>query len=524
MSLSPRRTHAIVSVLLVVLIGITFADVRRNAFVNYDDPCYILDNENVRDGLDAGDLPWALTSRACGNWHPLTWLVHAVEVELFGLNPGAHHLAGLAWHAAAAVALFLALASATGATWRSALVAALFAVHPLHVQSVAWVSERKDLVSALLAFLTIGGYVAWTRTPSARRRAAMLALYAAGLMAKPMLVTLPLVLLLLDLWPLGRLTRAEWKGRVVEKGPLFAMAAASSVMTLLVQRAAGAVGTMDEVPLALRLANAVTSVWVYVVRTIHPVGLSFLYPFDLDIPAGIVAAAALAFVGATAGALFVARRAPWATVGWLWYVGTLVPVIGIVQVGMQANADRYTYLPSVGLFILVAWGGEALVRRTRIPPISGAAAAITAVIACAAASHAETRWWKDSETLFRRGIAVTEDNGLAQYYLAKELARAGKDGEAVVHYAEAARLLPPHTDLHFNFGNALMRLGRASEAVPLYEHALALAPGDDEIRLALAGALARAGRRDAALARLQEVLLVHPGDAKAQALLEWLKR
>lgn len=519
---------AVVSAFLVVLIAFTFSEVRHNGFVNYDDPCYILDNAHVRDGLDTGDLRWALTSWSCGNWHPLTWIVHASDVELFGLNPGAHHLVGVAWHAAAAIALFLTLVYATGALGRSALVAALFAVHPLHVQSVVWASERKDLVSALLAFATIAAYVAWTRRRTTSRAVGVLGLYGLGLTAKPMLVTLPFVLLLLDVWPLGRIIldapRKRLAGLIAEKLPLFALAAVSCAVTFLAQRAGGSVGALDALPLGPRLANAVTAVWAYVGQLVWPTRLSFLYPFDEHIAPGIVIAATGALAAACVTAIYAARRAPWVGVGWFWYLGTLIPVIGIVQVGAQARADRYTYIPSIGLFVLASWGGASAARALRVPRATAAAAGIGVVVACALASRAEVPWWKDTTTLFRRAVAVTKDNGFAQYYLAKELAAEGKDAEAIEHYSEAARLLPSHVNLHFNYGNALMRLGRFDDAVVPYAQAAALAPGDAEIRAMLGIALARAGRTDEARLRLQEALRIDSAQSKAKEALQQLSR
>lgn len=510
------KRAALVSGLLVLAVALAFSGVRHNGFVNYDDPCYIVDNAHVRAGLDASSLGWAFTSWECGNWHPATWIVHMLDVELLGLDPGAHHLAAVAWHAAAALALLLVLFRATGDLGPSAFVAFLFALHPLHVQSVAWASERKDLVSTLLAFLTIGAYVAWTRTRGSWWGAAVVAAYALGLLAKPMLVTLPFVLVLLDVWPLGRVPLARDLGRLlVEKTPLLALAAVSCVVTILAQRAAGAVGTIEDLPLRFRLANAATVCWAYLGQMVWPAGLSFLYPFDAAIPAVAVALAAAGLLAASVAALAVARRAPFVTVGWFWYLGTLVPVIGLVQVGAQSRADRYTYLPLVGMFIVVAWGGLTLARRLRLPASVTTVVASVVVVACGMATRSETPYWRDSETLMRRGLAVTVDNGFAEYYLAKELATSGRDDEAVRHYAEAARLLPDRANVLFNFGNALTRLGRVAEAIPLYERALALAPSDVENRVILGTALAKAGRIDEAVACLTEAVRLAPDDAKA---------
>lgn len=411
---------------LALLTVLAFLPSLGNGYVILDDPLYVTTNHEVRQGITRDGAAWALTANVANNWHPLTVLSHMLDVEVFGLPPAGHHLTSLLLHLAGVLLLFEALRRMTGAVYRSALVAALFAVHPTRVESVAWISERKDVLSGLFFMLALLAYLGWVRRPSAGRYLLVALAMALGLAAKPMLVTLPCVLLLLDFWPLGR----RGLGRLtLEKIPLFALSAASSLVTLHYQKTSMA--PLDVLPWDLRLANAAVSYVAYLGKAFLPRNLAALYPFPMEIPAWKTAGALLLLAIVTAFAIWRARKSPWLLVGWLWFLGTLVPVIGLVQVGRQAMADRYTYLPFIGLFLAVVWGlaelMELVERRGALRPVLGALA-ILAILGLAGMARAQTRHWRDSVTLFRHALAVTGDNPLARRGLAKALAAVRQEG------------------------------------------------------------------------------------------------
>jgi hypothetical protein len=471
-----RRTAIAIALGLAALVGIVYAPVRHFDFVQLDDPAYVIENPHVLQGLTSEGLAWALTTGHAANWHPVTWLSHMLDVQLFGLAPGPHHMASLSLHLANTLLLFGLLARMSGAPWRSAFVAALFGVHPLHVESVAWVAERKDVLSTLFWILTTWAYVAYVRsTPStdstspapsrsaakktatpppaasqARRGslyALTLALYALGLMAKPMLVTLPFALLLLDVWPLGRLGplgRTRARTLVREKLPLFCMAAASSAVTVLVQQKGGAVTTLESNPFSLRLQNALVSAAAYLRDAVWPARLTVIYPYPDAIPAWQTAGACVVLGGLSFMAYRLARRHPYLPVGWLWYLGTLVPVLGLVRVGLQARADRYTYVPLIGIFIAIAWGGAALAARARMPRQVAPIAAAVAIVACALAARTQVGYWQDNVSLFTRATVLTlhVDEYDAHMSLGATLAGQGRMDEALRHFTEAMRLRP----------------------------------------------------------------------------------
>ena len=395
---------------LAVAVVLVFSGALRCGFVDYDDPAYIVSNAEIQHGLTARSLWWALSTGAASNWHPLTWLSHILDAAIYGLKPAGHHLTSLLLHAANSVLLLLLLRRMTGALWRSAFVAALFALHPLRVESVVWVSERKDVLSGLFWLLAVWAYVRHVeeiRVGEAGRKglyALAVALFALGLMAKPMLVTLPFVLLLLDWWPLGR--RPEGlKQLLTEKIPFFALAAASSVATYLVQQHGGAVS--HGLPLGGRLANAVISYPRYLGKMFWPVDLSVLYPHPGRWPGGEVAAAGIFLVLTTGLAVWGARRRPYLAVGWFWFLGMLAPVIGVVQVGLQSMADRYSYLSLTGVLIMVAWGANDLLGGDRIGRWTLGILGGAAVAACVVLTPRQVGYWKDSETLFRHAVQVT---------------------------------------------------------------------------------------------------------------------
>ena len=499
---------------LVAATAIVYAPVRHHEFVNLDDPQYVTGNPWVARGLSGPGLRWAFTTGHAGNWHPLTWLSHMLDVQLFGLSPGAHHLTSLALHLANTVLLLALLHRTTGALGRSSLVAALFALHPVHVESVAWVAERKDVLSTVFFLLTLHAYVSYARFPRARRYAVVLALFALGLMAKPMLVTLPLVLLLLDYWPLGRLSSpAEARRRVLEKLPLMAMAAASCVVTWLVQHRAGALKGLDVLPLGRRISNAVVSCVLYIAKALWPSRLAAIYPYPAPPPAWAVALGAAAVVAVSVLAVRARARRPWLPVGWFWYLGMLVPVLGLVQVGSQPMADRYTYVPLVGLFIVLAWGAADLAGRDPRRRAVTTAAAVLVVAACAVAARAQVGHWRSSVALWEHALAVTTESHRAENNLGHALARAGRNAEAVAHYGEALRLAPGDAEAHANLGLALADLGRTAEAVGHYEEALRLLPGDVEAHDNLGVALMDQGRIDDAIRHFEEAVRLDPSRA-----------
>jgi Flp pilus assembly protein TadD len=521
-----------IALTLIALNAIVYAPVLHHDFVSFDDPIYVTQNPHISKGLTADGIAWAFTSGYAGNWHPITWLSHMLDVQLFGLNPGGHHLTNLLFHTANTVLLFVLLFRMTGILGPCAFVAALFAVHPAHVESVAWVAERKDVLSAFFLILTVGAYVEYVRRPHRNRYAAMLALYALGLMAKPMLVTLPVVLLLLDVWPLRRTTfpgslRSGAKGIFREKAPLFALAAASSLVTFLVQRRSGFVQTIAGLPLASRIANALVSYAAYAVTLVWPSGLGVYYPFSLAIPAWKLAGACAALAGISILVYRHAGRHPYLAVGWLWYIVTLLPVIGIVQVGEQSMADRYTYIPSVGLFIIAAWAATDFPARGKFARTGLAAAGAAVVALFAVAARAQTRHWQNGVTLWTRTLAVTTNNYVGHSQMAYNMRQAGKPEEAIAQYNEALRINPDFALAHQGLGVTLSELGRYDEAIRHLTACLRFAmPGDADTKanaelaltqahLKAAFALGATGKTAEAIGHLNEVVRINPDDAEA---------
>jgi tetratricopeptide (TPR) repeat protein len=496
-------------------------------FITLDDSSFIYDNPRVAEGLSLRTALWALRSTENANWYPLTRLTHLADVSLFGMKAGGHHVGSVTWHAAAAVLLFLGLVQMTGKPWRCFVVAALFGVHPLQVESVAWASERSSVLAGFFFGLSLLLWGRYSRQSTAGRYAAVALSLALGLMSKPVLVTLPLALLLLDFWPLGRLHAPgspPWlpdgkrlRNCLLEKAPLLAFTALASAMTLLTQGQSGTIMRFEALPFRLRLSNALLSYVAYLKDIFWPANLAVYYPHpgrDLSTVASGVAGLWLAAL--TAGALTHWKRRPWLAVGWLWYLGILVPMIGLVQVGEQARADRYVYLPSIGLFvILVWWGAENLPPPQRRPailaPLAGAALAALAV-----AAALQVRHWQDSETLFRHALAVTENNWMIQNNFAIVLQSQGRHEEAMAGYREALRLKPGFVDALINLGNSLTLLGRHEEAVACYREAIRRQPpgGDTrelaQLRYNLGIPLAALGRQEEAIASFSEAVRLQP--------------
>lgn len=513
-----------IALALIVVTVAAYAPVRNFDFVSFDDAVYVTNNPQVRAGLTWAGVWWAFSTTYAVNWHPLTWISHMLDVEFFGLNAGLHHVTSLVLHVVNTLLVWLVLRRLTGSMFRSALVAALFAVHPLHVESVAWVAERKDVLSMCFALLTCWAYAGYVQRPGWWRYVSALVWFALGLMSKPMLVTVPFLLVLLDVWPLRRIAGSgehggaqpsmTWWPILREKIPFVILAVMSSAVTLAAQQRGGAVATLAAMPLGARVANALVAYVAYVWQTIWPTNLAALYPYPTSPPFAAAGAAFVALVGATIVILRGWRRWPYLAVGWLWFLGTLVPVIGVIQVGVQARADRYTYLPLIGLFIAGVWGLADVANRWALSRRAVAAAAVTLVIVCAATTRVQAGYWRDGITLWQRAIAVTTANSRAHTNLGSSLVAAGRNDDAVVEYREAIAIEPSLPQAHNNLGLALVTLGQGDAAIEQYREAVRLMPDYVEAHDNLANALMDRHQVDEAIAQYREAIRRRPGDAQ----------
>jgi tetratricopeptide (TPR) repeat protein len=522
---------------LVLFTFVAFEQIRHNNFVNYDDNLYVTENPHVKAGITHESVVWAFTTSHASNWHPLTWLSHMLDCELFGLNPHWHHLTNLFFHIANTLLLFWVLKKMTGRIWPSVFVAAAFALHPLHVESVAWVAERKDVLSTLFGLLTIAAYIRYAQTPNIGRYLLILLLFALGLMAKPMLVTLPFVLLLLDYWPLNRLQlRNQAQGSTMpqppnnpaiqkmaplrlfaEKIPLLALAAASSTITYSMQQRTGTTEMLGSLSLNTRLSNALVSYISYIAKLIYPNRLAVLYPHpgsSLPLWQPILAAAVL--VAITVGVIYLARRGQrYLITGWLWYLGTLVPVIGLVQVGNQAMADRYTYLPSIGFFIMVAWGAAALVDKTYLRNIAAAISAGLVLAAMMICTRMQVTYWQNSCTLFKHTLSVTEKNFVIHNSYGNALVNNGRLNEAIGHYRLALKGKCEYAEAYNNLGAALSKQGKLDEGIECFYQALNLKPDYAEPHYNLAVTFKSQGNLDEAINHYRQAIHIKPDHIEA---------
>ncbi len=497
--------------LLSIAVLLAFWPALDNGFVHDDEP-YVTQNPNVRSGLTARSIAWAWTTEHAANWHPLTWMSHMLDFELFGENPRGHHATSLILHLANTLLVFFWLERMTSAKWRSFCVAALFGVHPLHVESVAWVAERKDVLSTFFWLLASIAYVRYVKAGKGSAPWLATALLATGLTAKPMLVTLPFALLLLDWWPLGR-TNLGWRRLVREKLPMLALAAASCVVTLWSQHSGRALILLEELPAGARVENAIVALLRYLGKTIWPRDLAVFYPHpERSLSIVVLAVATLTLIAITMVVILARRRRPYLLFGWLWYVGILVPVLGLVQVGSQAMADRYTYVPLIGIFVIAAWGSAQVLR-----PAVAAATLTLLLVVLVTVTRAQVRVWHDPIALFQHAVEAGGDSALARNDLADALDDAGRVDEALAQYHEAIRLDPSYAQAHNNLGVLLYRLGRRDEAIAEYTKALHHDRAYGEIHGNLARALAAQGRIDAAVAQFEEAVRLDPRDAQARS-------
>jgi tetratricopeptide (TPR) repeat protein len=522
------------TLLCLVLMGITisiFWQTGNHQFINFDDPLYITNNLHVKGGITGKNVLWAFTTTTTANWHPLTWLSHMTVVEIFGLGPRGHHLTNVFIHVASALLLFLLLAQITTAPWQSLFVAALFALHPLHVESVAWVAERKDVLSGFFWFLTLLFYAGYARRRRLNFYLLTLFSFVVGLLTKPMLVTMPVVMILMDYWPLNRF---QSEGipcgvRIVlrsykppptllkEKVPFFLLSLLSALVTIYAQKSGGAMSSLDMVPLADRIENSLVAYATYIGKTIWPQDLAFLYPFPLSLPLWKVVASFVLLVLVAIGTFHLRRRKPYLMVGWLWFLVTLLPVIGIIQVGSQSTADRYTYIPLIGLFIMVSWGIPDLLRSLRYHPAILVIFPSIVVAALAATTWRQLDHWKDNISLYQHTLGVTANNYIILNNLGIALAERGDTNAAIRAYQEALRIWPRSATAHVNLGAALANQGKFQEAISHYTEALRLKPDDALARINWSKALnntgvamAQQGKMDEAVNYFNEALRLDP--------------
>jgi tetratricopeptide (TPR) repeat protein len=588
--------YLLICTFLVISTLVVYWQVKDHAFINLDDNQYITENIHVQCGLTYDGMKWALTAFHATNWHPVTWLSHMLDIQFFGFKPGAHHLVNLFFHVINTLLLFTVLNRMTHALWKSAFVAALFALHPLHVESVAWVAERKDVLSTFFWMLTMVAYILYAEKPNFKRYLATLTFFILGLMAKPMLVTLPFALLLLDYWPLNRFqyqkaekndslksTKAEnfkrrkgkynkvpvkekaadnqpqksnysWavtRNLLREKIPFFIFSTLSSIVTVHAQQEA--TPSLQMLPFADRIGNALISYIQYIEKMFWPRDLAVFYPHP-GLPSlwAILIAAAL-LLGITAIILWQGRRFRYLMVGWFWYLGTLVPVIGLVQAGDQSMADRYTYIPLIGIFIIAAWGIPELLKKWRHQKIVLTLSSSLIIIVLIPTAYKQVSYWKNSITLFQHCLVVTHNNYIAHERLGNALADIGKTEEAIVHYRESIKIKPGFVnthnnlgvelarqgktdeaityfrnvllmkpndvDAHYNLGNELLRQGKIDEAITHFITALQLSPNNSSIYINFGAALAIKGKTDEAISYLNKAIQLKPNEAKAHGML-----
>ncbi|MDQ5984312.1 MAG: hypothetical protein CSYNP_00005 [Syntrophus sp. SKADARSKE-3] len=552
-----QKTHLFICLFLIIAIFSVYGQVWHHKFIDFDDEEYIVQNPHVNSGLSIANVVWAFNSAYSNNWHPLTWISHMTDVELFGLNPRGHHLMNVLFHAINSVLLFLLFLRMTGKTWQCAALAAFFALHPLHVESVAWAAERKDVLSTFFWLLTIWAYIRYTEIPHWKRYGMVVACFSLGLMAKQMLVTLPFVLLLLDYWPLGRFAstpatfenqssksslkkrhngravttvhaavsdrhviRSRWQHLIVEKIPLLLLAAAASTIIFMVQLKSGVLFGLSPFPLNARIANTVISYMTYMVDMVWPIHLAVFYPHPQGtLPLGTILGAAILLIVITAACLKFHHK-PYLPVGWFWYLGTLVPVIGLVQVGVQARADRYTYIPLIGLFIIIAWGLPDFLGKWPYKKQAIITFAIMTLTSCTFLTWSQVSTWKDRETLYAHAVHVTHDNYWAYNNLGAAVAAKGNLDEAMTCFSNSLAIMPLYPGANKNMAVILFKKQRYSEAIPYLQRAMQMQPRETELYVIMGMTLLKMGNVEEAISRFQEAIKLNPADPDAREGLQ----
>ena len=523
MALAKSRRHwanICVCICIAALTWLVFGQTLWHDFINYDDPRYVYENTKITGGLSISGIGWAFTHIHSMNWHPLTTISHMLDCQLYGLKAGGHHFTNVLLHTLAAILLFLALRQMTGALWPSAFVAAVFTIHPLRVESVAWIAERKDVLSGVFFMLTMLAYSYYVRAPRVRRYLLVGFVFACGLMSKPMLVTMPFVLLLLDYWPFDRIKGQLWKC-VLEKIPLIALSAVSSILTFLAQK--GALGWTEQLPVVTRINNAIVSYIAYVWQMLWPARLAVFYPHpEHRLPLWVIISSLLLLVSITAIAIALRRQRPYLITGWLWYLGMLVPAIGLVQVGWQGRADRYTYLPQIGLYIAVTWAVTDLTASWRHQRTILRAVAILVIGVLSLRAWVQTSYWRDSETLFRHALAVTVNNDVAENNLGIVFLGQGKVDEAISLLQAAVDLRPDNSPAQENLAKAFLKRGQVADALTHYQKLLELQPDNIEVHNIVGTVLIQQGRVGDGVEEWQKVLAIQPDNGNAMSNLAWV--
>ncbi len=517
--------------LIIVLTCIAYSPVLNNDFINFDDDVYVTDNFHIDDGVTLKNIQWAFTAVYAKNWHPLTWLSHMLDIQFFGMNPFGHHLTNLIFHFLNAFLLFIILKKMSGAYWKSLIVMGLFALHPMHVESVAWVSERKDVLSTFFWMLAIWIYTYYIKKPGIKQYLSVCVCFTLSLLAKPMAVTFPFVLLLIDHWPLGRcrITSARMQDSEVlqyplhilifEKLPFFMISAASCGITFYAQNKGGALGSFDLYPLGTRLGNAVVSYTHYIIKMIYPINFAILYPHPGMPDLHFLLISSFFIIFLVGISILTLKRFPWLFTGCFWYLGILFPVIGVVQVGAQGMADRYTYTPMIGIYILVVWSIAPLFYKMKLSQKTISFVSVflilILIIPLCIQTFRQNQYWKDSTSLFQHAINITNNNYIAHNNLANAMMQKGKIKEAVFHYSEALRIKPDYPLALGNIGLALSKLGRRNEALDFYFKALAIEPENENIFTNIGNLFSELGNIEKAIHYYKKAIFYNSETVKA---------
>ena len=512
----------LISISLVAVTFVAYEPVRHNGFVSYDDDTYITKNPNVKDGITRDSVLWAFTKPRVAFWHPLTMLSHMLDCEVYGLNPLGHHITNVLIHIANSVLLFLVLRKMTEAMWASAFAAAVFALHPVHVESVAWAAERKDVLSGLFWMLTMLAYIRYAERPNVKRYVLVLLAFVMGLMAKPMLVTLPFVLFLLDYWPLERLrNKRDVKSLALEKLPFLVLSAVFSVIAFFAQRGEGALALKLSLP--VRIANAAISYLAYIEKMVWPAHLAVFYPHQrYGVPVSDAVFAGIVLVGVSIWIICLARNRKYLFVGWFWYLGTLVPVIGLIQVGSFSMADRYMYIPMVGLLIIVAWAVKDFIANRPRRRIVAAVLAAVILLSVVLLTRIQVRYWQNSLTLFEHALKVTKNDAIAEKQYGRALLEAGRLDEARLHFNNALRINPGYSDARNNLGQVFLKEGKLNEAIECFNKALQSGAAREDAYINLGAAYNQLGKYDLAIQNWSKAAELKPDNADVLNNLAWL--